>query len=312
MLAGAALPISIGAWKHADASAPPWSTDTDDGPSKGPMDVLTKVIPSTGAAVPVVGMGTWITFNVGDDPEAREARSEVLRAFFANGGGMIDSSPMYGSSEEVVGYGLRRLGPTPGLFSATNVWTSSASEGREQVATSGRLWGIDRFDLLQVHNLVAWKKHLEMLFEMKEAGRVRHVGITTSHGRRHEEMEEIMRSEPIDFVQLTYNIRDREVERRLLPLALERGIAVIANRPFQGGGLVDRMNREPLPDWAAEIDCRSWAQILLKFIVSHPAVTCAIPATTRVDHVRENMGAAQGRLPDAAMRARMIRHVEAL
>jgi diketogulonate reductase-like aldo/keto reductase len=234
-----------------------------------------------------------------------------MRAFFAHGGGMIDSSPMYGSSEEVVGYGLRRLGPTPGLFSATKVWTSSASEGREQVATSRRLWGIDRFDLFQVHNLVGARHHLEMLFAMKEAGRLGHVGVTTSHGRRHDDLEDVMRSEPIDFIQITYNAADREAEGRLLPLAAEHGIAVIANRPFRGGALIDRMNREPLPEWASEIDCRNWAQILLKFIVSHPAVTVAIPATTRVDHMRENMGAAQGMLPDAAMRKRIADYVAA-
>lgn len=274
-----------------------------------PADLLTKEIPSTGVRIPVVGMGTWITFNVGDDRRARDDRTEVMRALFAHGGGMIDSSPMYGSSEEVVGYGLRRLGPTPGLFSATKVWTSSASEGREQVETSRRLWGIDRFDLFQVHNLVGLRPHLEMLFAMKEAGRVGHVGVTTSHGRRHDDLEDVMRSEPIDFIQITYNAADREAERRLLPLAAERGIAVIANRPFRGGALIDRMNREPLPGWASEIDCRNWAQILLKFIVSHPAVTVAIPATMRVDHVRENMGAAQGMLPDAALRKRIADHV---
>ena len=273
-------------------------------------DIIRKAVPTTGAAVPVIGMGTWITFNVGEDEQARRARTEVLRALFAHGGGMVDSSPMYGYSEEVVGYGLRRLGSTPGLFSATKVWTSSASEGREQVARSHRLWGVDRFDLIQVHNLVGWTEHLEMLFEMKKAGRLGHVGVTTSHGRRHDELEEVMRTQPLDFVQLTYNAVDRQAERRLLPLARDRGIAVIANRPFRGGSLVDRMNREPLPSWAGEIDCRNWAQVLLKFIVSHPAVTCAIPATTRLDHMRENMGAAQGSLPDAGLRARIAEHVD--
>jgi len=275
-------------------------------------DVVTKPIPSSGILVPVVGMGTWITFNVGDDPEARNARTEVMRAFFANGGGMIDSSPMYGSSEEVVGHGLEQLGPTPGLFSASKVWTSSTSEGPRQVAQSRALWGVDRFDLQQVHNLVSWEPHLEMLFALKEEGRLGHVGITTSHGRRHGELEDIMRTQPIDFVQLTYNLVDREAENRLLPLAAERGIAVIANRPFRGGPLVDRIQREKLPEWASEFDCENWPQFLLKFIVSHPAMTCAIPATTQVDHVRENMGAAQGRLPGAELRARMVKYVSEL
>lgn len=294
--AGAALPL--GAVRPAAA--------------RGPADVVKKIIPSTGERVSIVGMGTWITFNVGRDPEARQARTEVMRAFFAGGGGMIDSSPMYGSSEQVVGYGLDRLGPTPGLFSATKVWTSSEAEGPRQIAQSGELWGVDRFDLLQVHNLVAWEAHLDLLFQMKADGRLGHVGVTTSHGRRHGELEEIMQTRPIDFVQLTYNLVDREAESRLLPLAAERGIAVIANRPFRGGSLIDRIERERLPAWAADIDCRNWAQLLLKFIVSHPAVTCAIPATTRVDHVRENMGAAQGPLPDAATRARMLAYVNGL
>jgi diketogulonate reductase-like aldo/keto reductase len=276
------------------------------------LDVVTKTIPSSGIRLPVIGMGTWITFNVGDDPEARSARTDVMRTFFANGGGMIDSSPMYGSSEEVVGHGLRQLGLTPGLFSATKVWTSSAAEGPRQVARSHDLWGVRQFDLQQVHNLISWEAHLEMLFAMKNEGRLGHVGVTTSHGRRHGELEDIMRTQPIDFVQLTYNLVDREVEDRLLPLAIERGIAVIANRPFRGGPLVDRIQRERLPGWANEFDCRNWPQFLLKFIVSHPAVTCAIPATTRVDHMRENMGAAQGRLPDAEMRTRMLQYVAEL
>jgi diketogulonate reductase-like aldo/keto reductase len=274
---------------------------------------LTKPIPSTGESLPVVGLGTWITFNVGDDPVARDDRAEVLRAFFAVGGGMVDSSPMYGSSEAVIGHGLAKLGEPAGLFAATKVWTWSGGAGPDQIAESRGLWGVDRFDLLQVHNLLSWEAHLETLLAMKADGRVRYVGVTTSHGRRHDDLEAIMRGQPIDFVQVTYNAVDREVEERILPLAAERGIGVIANRPFRGGPLVDQLERHELPGWAtAEIDCANWAQFLLKFIVSHPAVTCAIPATTRVDHLRENMGAALGRLPDAATRARMAAHVEGL
>ncbi|GAB5468234.1 MAG: aldo/keto reductase [Rhodospirillales bacterium] len=261
-----------------------------------------KPIPSSGRPLPVIGMGTWITFNVGDDPLLLERRLEVLRAFFAAGGGMIDSSPMYASAEAVVGRCLDRLGPQPGLYSATKVWTSSAAEGRAQIARSHQLWGLPRFDLLQVHNLQGWEAHLETLFAMKAAGELGAVGITTSHGRRHGDFEAIMASQPLDFVQLTYNPVDREVEARLLPLARERGIAVIVNRPFRGGRLVDQAKRAPLPAWAGEIDCRNWAQILLKYVVSHPAVTCAIPATSQVAHMNENMGAGRGRLPDAAER----------
>jgi diketogulonate reductase-like aldo/keto reductase len=272
----------------------------------------TRPIPSSGEALPVVGLGSWITFNVGNDPAARNACTEVMRAFFNAGGRMIDSSPMYGSSQQVIGYGLNRLGDPARLFSADKVWISSGSAGPEQIEESRRSWDIPRFDLLQVHNLVSWEAHLRTLHAMKAAGQLRYVGITTSEGRRHREFEQIMRREPLDFVQVTYNVLDREVETRILPLARDRGIGVIVNRPFRQGSLIRKLKRHPLPVWAEEIDCANWAQFILKFIVSHPAVTCAIPATTRVDHVQENMGAARGRLPDAAMRARMIAHVEAL
>ncbi len=265
----------------------------------------TRTIPSTGETIPVVGLGTWITFNVGEDPELRDACAEVMAAFFEEGGGMIDSSPMYGSSQPVVGYGLEKLGYPGSLFSAEKVWTSDVEGGPEQMAQSRRDWGVDRFDLMQVHNLRAWEGHLKTLRDMKERGEIRHLGITTSHGRRHEELERIMRDHPLDFVQLTYNILDRAAEDRLLPLARDRGIAVIVNRPYRQKGLIRRYRGKPLPDWAAEIGAGSWAQFLMKFIVSHPAVTCAIPATTRVEHVRENKRAALGHLPDQATRERM-------
>jgi diketogulonate reductase-like aldo/keto reductase len=277
-----------------------------------PGPVLTRPIPSTGEALPLVGLGTWITFNVGRDTEARDSCAEVMQAFFEAGGRLIDSSPMYGSSQEVVGYGLQKLGPPSTLFSADKVWTSSGSAGPSQIEASRRQWRVPRFDLLQVHNLLSWEVHLRTLFAMKAAGEVRYVGITTSEGRRHREFERIMRQHPLDFIQVTYNILDREVEDRILPLAIERSIGVIVNRPFQQGALLDRLKRHPLPAWAAEIDARTWAQFILKFIVSHPAVTCAIPATTRVDHVRENMAAATEHLPDLALRARMIAYVEGL
>jgi diketogulonate reductase-like aldo/keto reductase len=219
---------------------------------------------------------------------------------------------MYGSSEEVIGYCLKRIADRQALFAATKVWTLSKWLGVRQMEESERLWGQARFDLMQIHNLLDWETHLETLKEWKAGGRLRYSGITTSHGRRHGELAEIISKEPFDFVQFTYNIADREAEKRLLPLAAERGIAVIANRPFRRGELPDRLSRHPLPSWAGEIDCGNWPQFLLKFIVSHPAVTCAIPATSRVEHMRENMGACRGRLPDAAMRKRMISHVEDL
>jgi len=270
-----------------------------------PARPATRAIPSSGEAIPRVGLGSWITFNVGNDRAARDASTEVMRAFFQAGGRLIDSSPMYGSAQEVIGYGLAKLGRPADLFAADKVWISDGAEGRAQMETSRRLWGIPRFDLMQVHNLLAWESHLPTLFAMKAAGQLRYVGITTSHGRRHDELAQIMARQPLDFVQLTYNLFDREAEQRLLPLALDRGIAVLVNRPFQQGALLDRLARRPLPPWAAEIDSTSWAQFALKFVISHPAVTCAIPATTSVAHVRENLAAAAGRLPDQAMRARM-------
>ena len=287
------------------AAIPPGTAAPDPGR-------LHKPIPSSGERIPAIGMGTWITFNIGDDPLARAQRREVLRTFFEHGGGMIDSSPMYGSAEAVLGDLLAPLRPTPGLFAATKVWTSSGDDGPAEIETSRELWGVERFDLLQVHNLLAWEPHLETLVDMKSRGRVRYVGITTSHGRRHRDLLRVMRDWPIDFVQATYNIVDREVEREILPLAAERGIAFIANRPYRRGSLIDFAQRHPLPDWAAEVDCPHWAAFLLKFIVSHPAVTCAIPATRRVDHMIENMSAMQGRQPDAAMRERMRAYVASL
>jgi diketogulonate reductase-like aldo/keto reductase len=225
---------------------------------------------------------------------------------------MIDSSPMYGAAEEVVGRCLELLDETPGLFSATKVWTPGRAFGEDQMRDSLTLWGLPRLDLLQVHNLLDWETHLETLRAWKLEQRVRYVGVTTSHGRRHDELSRIMADEPLDFVQFTYNIDDREAERRLLPLAAERGIAVIANRPFQGGNLFRRVAGRPLPGWAAEIACDNWAQVFLKFIISHPAVTCAIPATSQVAHMIENMGALRGPLPDQALRERMARDFAAL
>jgi diketogulonate reductase-like aldo/keto reductase len=273
--------------------------------------VLTRPIPSSGEALPLVGLGSWITFNVGNDREARDACADVMRAFFAAGGRMIDSSPMYGSSQPVIGYALAKLRGAD-VFSADKVWTSSGARGPAQIEASRRYWGVPKFDLLQVHNLLAWEDHLRTLFAMKSAGQLRYVGITTSEGRRHAEVETIMRAHPIDFVQVSYNVLDREAESRILPLARERGIAVIINRPFREGDLIKKIARAPLPSFAAEIGATSWAQLILKFIISHPAVTCAIPATTRVDHVRENMAAARGLLPDANLRARIAAQAEKL
>jgi diketogulonate reductase-like aldo/keto reductase len=268
-----------------------------------------RTIPSSGERIPAVGLGSWITFNVGDDPAARDECTAVVRAFLDSGGKLIDSSPMYGSSQEVIGYALAKLGRP--VFAATKVWTSGRSAGVAQIEESRKLWRIKRFDLLQVHNLLSWEDHLQTLFSMKKAGALRYVGVTTSHGRRHDELEAIMRREPLDFIQVTYNPIDREVEQRILPLARDRRMAVIINRPFQQGDLIRRVESRPLPQWARDVDATTWAQLILKFIVSHPSVTCVIPATTVPAHARENLSAARGRMPDAAMRSRIVQAIEA-
>ncbi|MDZ4294226.1 MAG: aldo/keto reductase [Hydrogenophaga sp.] len=299
-------------WLAASALAaglPAWATRAAAQPAQS---LLTRPIPASGEALPVVGLGSWITFNVGNDPVARDARAEVVRAFFSEGGRLIDSSPMYGSSQPVIGHALAKLGHPAALFSAEKVWVGDAARGAGQMAASRAHWGVPRFDLMQVHNLLAWEEHLPRLQAMKAAGQLRYVGISTSEGRRHAELERILRTQAIDFVQLTYNLLDREAEQRLLPLAQERRIAVLVNRPFRQGDLLDQLRGYPLPGWAREIGCDSWAQVALKFVVSHPAVTCAIPATSQVAHLRQNMGAAHGRLPDATLRARMARDVAAL
>jgi diketogulonate reductase-like aldo/keto reductase len=283
-----------------------------------PSPLLTRAIPSSGEALPVVGLGTWITFNVGSDPRARDACAEVVRAFFTHGGRVIDSSPMYGSSQPTIGHALAKLGFPAALFSAEKVWIGDAARGAAQMEASRGHWGLkDRptgrrhFDLMQVHNLLAWEEHLPRLLQMKADGQLRYVGISTSEGRRAGEIERVMRTQPIDFVQVTYNPADREVEQRILPLALERRIAVLANRPFREGALLQALARHKVPGWAAELGCDGWAQAVLKFIVSHPAVTCAIPATSQVPHVVQNLGAARGPLPDAALRARIAADVAA-
>ncbi|MBK1696315.1 aldo/keto reductase [Rhodovibrio salinarum] len=294
----------------AAALAPTFGPELARAASQG---IHTRAIPSSGERIPAVGMGTWITFNVGGSTQLREHRKRILAEFFAHGGGMIDSSPMYGSSEDVVGWCLDRLGKPDGLISATKVWTRGMRDGVQQMARSRALWGLDSFDVMQVHNLVDWQTHLKTLRAHKDEGKVRYIGVTTSHGSRHDELERIMRNEPLDFVQFTYNILDRWAEDRLLPLARERGIAVIVNRPYKRKQLFQQYQDQPLPGWAeAEAGAQNWAEFFLKFIISHPAVTCAIPATSQIPHMRENMGALSGPLPEQKTREKMARYVAGL
>jgi diketogulonate reductase-like aldo/keto reductase len=265
---------------------------------------IKKAIPASKEQLPVIGMGTSRTFDESGSSETIATLGQVLEAFFMMGGTLIDSSPMYGSAEYVLGALLKQLQPSA-LFAATKVWTDGKAHGMTQMELSRKLWGIERFDLMQIHNLRDWRIHLETLKSMKAEGKIRYIGITTSHGRDHDELYQVLSNNPFDFVQLSYNIRDREVEKRLLPLAMDRGIAVIANRPFARGSLFKLVKENPLPTWVDEFDCNSWGQFFLKYTVSHPAITCAIPATSKVHHMLDNMGAAFGKMPDSAMRIEM-------
>lgn len=273
-------------------------------PAAAPGPLL-KTMPSSGERLPVIGMGSWLTFDIGSDAAALAGRTEVLRAFFAAGGRLVDSSPMYGSSQAAIGAALGRLRRPAALFAADKVWTRGQREGRAQIARSRERWGVERFDLLQIHNLVDWQTQLGTLMEMKADGRVRYVGITSYDGIAYDDVETIMRRHPIDFVQISYNLADRRAEARLLPLAADRGIGVIVNRPFQEGRLIEVTRRRPLPAVARDAGAANWAQYLLKFIISHPAVTATIPATRQVAHMRQNMGVLVGPVPDAATRRAM-------
>ena len=272
-------------------------------------NVIKRAIPSSGEEISIMGMGTYSTFS---HATPMGQLGEVMQAFFDHGGQMIDSSPMYGPAEAIVGDLLKTIQNTTGYFAATKVWTDGREAGIRQMNESMRLMGVATMDLMQIHNLRDWRVHLETLKEWKEQGRIRYLGITTSHGRDHDELEHIMKTEPLDFVQLTYSAANRTTDARLLPLAQDRGIATIINRPYQGGSLFRKVRGKPLPDWAGEIDCASWGQFFLKFIAGHPAVTCIIPATSKVKHVLDNMAGGKGRVPDAAQRQRMIDYLEAL
>jgi len=273
---------------------------------------ITHAIPSSGERIPVIGMGTSRTFDVGDETGILTRLGQVLQVFFDNGGAVIDSSPMYGNSETIVGNLLKTIPQKDNLFAATKVWTYGRQSGIDQMQQSMQRMGVGVMDLMQIHNLRDWKIHLPTLRQMKAEGKIRYIGITTSHGRSHSELMQIMRTEELDFVQFTYNIGNREVEDSLLPLAADRGIATLINRPYQRGALFRRVKGKTLPEWAKEFDCNSWGQFFLKFVVSHPAVTCVIPATSKVHHMADNMAANFGKLPSPAMRKRMLQYFERL
>jgi aryl-alcohol dehydrogenase-like predicted oxidoreductase len=264
-------------------------------------------IPRTGEPLPVLGLGTWSVFDVGPEGRARRPLLAVVRALFRGGGTVLDSSPMYGRAEEVAGDLVAEAAPSEPAFFATKVWTEGKEAGERQIEASFRKLRIARIDLLQIHNLVDWRTHLVTLRALRDAGRVRYLGITHYTPSAHAALADALRAEPFDFVQLDCALDDRAAENHLLPLAADLGVAVLVNRPFGGGALLTRLRGVPLPPWAAELGCTSWAQCALKYVLAHPAVTCVIPATRDVAHLEENLAAAAGPLPDAALRVRMAR-----
>jgi diketogulonate reductase-like aldo/keto reductase len=274
--------------------------------------IIKRAIPRTGEQIPVIGLGTYDAFDVGSAETDRAALQDVLKSFAAAGGSLVDSSPMYGRAEAVVGDLTAGLGLRRSLFLATKVWTSGRDAGIRQMEDSFRLMKTQTMDLMQIHNLLDWKTHTATLKDWKKQGRVRYIGITHYHEGAYDDLERLIKTRDYDFVQLNYSIAEREAESTVLPLAQEMDVAVIANRPFAKASLFSRVRGKQVPDWAAEFDCKSWAQFFLKYIVSHPALTCAIPATSKPKHLADNMEAAYGRLPDAKARRRMAEYVDSL
>jgi aryl-alcohol dehydrogenase-like predicted oxidoreductase len=277
---------------------PTWSN-----PATPAGTMLSRPIPSTGEAMSVIGLGTWQAFDVGPAETTRRPLVEVLRSLLGSGGHMIDTSPMYGRAEAVIGDLLGEMNARPSAFLATKVWTSGRERGIEQMRRSAQLLRTEVIDLIQIHNLVDWRTHLATLRRMKEEGRVRYIGITHYTTGALPELARILDREPgIDFVQCGYSLATRAAETELLPTAAARGVGVIVNQPFEQGELFRRVRGRAVPGWGGEFDCTSWAQLFLKYILSEPAVTCVIPATNNPEHMKDNLGAAFGRLPDAGQR----------
>jgi diketogulonate reductase-like aldo/keto reductase len=277
-----------------------------------PREMLTRAIPSSGEKIPVIGLGTWQVFDVGPGAGERQPLEEVLARFVILGGRVVDTSPMYGRAEQVIGEIAAKLKLRSALFLSTKVWTTGQKQGIASMEKSLAKLQTDRIDLMQVHNLVDARTHLATLRDWKEKGRTRYLGITHYNSGAYAEVAKLLRTEKVDFVQINYSLGEREAEKEILPLAQERGVAVLINRPFGGGDLFSRVRQKPVPDWAGEFDCYSWAQFLLKWIIAHPAVTCAIPATSKAQHLEDNMKGGLGRLPDEKLRQRMVDTVSAL
>ena len=276
--------------------------------SKNNIKYLHKKIPKFNRSIPCVGMGTWLTFDVAYNTRLIKQRSKVLKAFFDNGGIFIDSSPMYGTSERVLGKCLSILNKKETTFSATKIWTPNKWYGKIQYQNSLSYWDINKLNLLQVHNLLSYQDHLDFLFELKKKKKIDYVGVTTSHGRRHKKLRNIMENYDLDFIQVTYNLIDRDIESYILPIAKEKKIGVIANRPFVGGHLFNKIKFKELPEWLRYLGIESWSELFLKYIISHEDITCTIPATTKVEHMLENMRALKGNLLNKKERIRLQKY----
>jgi diketogulonate reductase-like aldo/keto reductase len=307
--AGAVIGAAAATWMAPAGHAAPDAARRPEGHDGA---VIRRKVRSTGAELPAIGIGSWQTFDV--DGAGVAAVQPVLARFLALGGRVVDSSPMYGRAEAAIGTMLKNIRAgdpsAPAPFLATKVWTSGAAKGEAEMKRSMTRMGVASIDLMQVHNLVDWKVHLRTLRAWKANGTVRHIGVTHYAHSAFDDLEAIVRAETIDFVQLPYSVTDRLAEKRLLPAAADAGVAVLVMQPFDSGALFGRVKGRPLPAWAAEIDCTSWAQVFLKFLLGHPAVTCPIPATSKIKHLEDNMGALRGRIPDAALRARIVRELE--
>jgi len=283
-----------------------WTSDV-----RASRTMITRKIPSSGEAVPVVGLGTSGAFDVGESASERAPLEEVLKLFFAAGATLIDTAPSYRRAERVVGDLVAKLNP-PKVFLATKVSARGQAAGLEQIRNSFEALRRPVVDLMQIHSLSDWETHSPTLRQMKAQGKFRYIGITHSRTSAHGEVESVMRKEKWDWVQINYSIQTRAAEERLLPLAQEQGIAVMVNRPFEDGAIFERVAGKSLPDWAKDIDCQSWGQFFLKFVLSHPAITCVIPATAKPKHMSDNLGAGFGKLPDEKMRAEMVKYVGSL
>jgi diketogulonate reductase-like aldo/keto reductase len=271
--------------------------------------IMKRLIPSTREQLPVVGVGTWQTFNVGEPDEERQPLEEVLKTLISKGGSVVDTSPMYGRSEDVVGDLSTELKLNDKLFIATKVWTHGKDNGISQMNDSFRFLRRDKIDLMQIHNLVDWQTHIKTLRLWKEQGKIKYIGLTHYTNSAHDKLASIIEKEEVDFIQINYNLMDRNAEEKLLPFAMEKNVAVLINQPFEGGSLFQKVKGKPLPQWTKEFDCHSWGQFFLKYILSNPAVTCAIPGTSKPHHMLDNVGAGFGKLPTQKQREEMVRLV---